>query len=49
MTVGFYRSNIQFVIGIFVGGIAGYYGGKVDIMLMRIAEVVGSLPFIPLP
>ena len=48
MTVGFIAVIIQFVIGIFVGGISGYYGGKVDILLMRLAEVVGSLPFIPL-
>ena len=48
MTVGFVSVIISLVIGIIVGGIAGYYAGKVDIILMRIAEVVGSLPFIPL-
>lgn len=48
MTVGFIAVIIQFAIGIFVGGISGYYGGKVDILLMRLSEVVGSLPFIPL-
>ncbi len=48
MTVGFVSVIISLVIGIIVGGIAGYYAGKVDIILMRVAEVVGSLPFIPL-
>ena len=48
MTVGFIAVIIQFAIGILVGGISGYYGGNVDILLMRLAEVVGSLPFIPL-
>ena len=48
MTVGFIAVIIQFVIGIFVGGISGYYGGKIDMLLMRLSEVVGSLPFIPL-
>ena len=48
MTVGFIAVIIQFAIGILVGGISGYYGGKVDILLMRLSEVVGSLPFIPL-
>ncbi len=48
MTVGFIAVIIQFAIGIFVGGISGYYGGKVDMLLMRLSEVVGSLPFIPL-
>jgi peptide/nickel transport system permease protein len=48
MTVGFVSVIISLVIGIIVGGIAGYYAGKIDIILMRVAEVVGSLPFIPL-
>ena len=48
MTVGFIAVIIQFAIGIFIGGISGYYGGKVDLLLMRLSEVVGSLPFIPL-
>lgn len=48
MTVGFIAVIIQFAIGILVGGISGYYGGTVDILLMRLSEVVGSLPFIPL-
>ena len=39
---------IQSIIGILVGGFAGYYGGKIDNILMRMAEVVGSIPFIPL-
>lgn len=48
MTVGFVSVIISLIIGIIVGGISGYYGGTVDILLMRLAEVVGSLPFIPL-
>ena len=48
MTVGFVSVIISLIIGIIVGGISGYYAGKIDIVLMRIAEVVGSLPFIPL-
>lgn len=48
MTVGFISVIIALIIGILVGGISGYYAGKLDIFLMRIAEVVGSLPFIPL-
>ncbi|MFI3253546.1 MAG: ABC transporter permease subunit [Eubacteriales bacterium] len=48
MTIGAVAVIIQSVIGIFVGGMAGFYGGKVDNFLMRLAEVVGSIPFIPL-
>jgi peptide/nickel transport system permease protein len=39
---------VQGFIGLLLGGISGYYGGKVDMFLMRMAEVVGSLPFLPL-
>lgn len=48
MTVGFVSVIISLFIGIIVGGISGYYAGSVDIFLMRVGEVVGSLPFIPL-
>lgn len=48
MTVGFVSVIISLIIGIIIGGISGYYAGKIDVFLMRIGEVVGSLPFIPL-
>ena len=47
MTIGAIAVIIQTIIGIIIGGIAGYYGGKVDNILMRLAEVVNSLPFLP--
>lgn len=30
-----------------LGGLSGYFGGKVDMLLSRVAEVVGGLPFLP--
>ena len=36
-----------FVVGTFLGIIAGYFGGWVDNIIMRISEVVGGLPFLP--
>lgn len=39
---------ISTIIGIIVGGISGYFGGKIDIIMQRIAEMVASLPFLPL-
>lgn len=48
MTVGFISVIISILIGILVGGLSGYYSGNVDIFLMRIGEVVGSIPFLPL-
>ena len=47
MTVGAISVVIATVIGVLMGGLAGYFGGKVDILIMRIAEIVGGLPFIP--
>ncbi len=48
MTIGAVAVIIQLLIGVMVGGAAGYYGGKIDNFLMRIAEVIGSIPFMPL-
>ena len=47
MTVGAISVIIATILGVLFGGIAGYFGGHVDIMVMRIAEIVGGLPFIP--
>ena len=47
MTVGAISVIIATILGVLFGGIAGYFGGKLDIVIMRIAEIVGGLPFIP--
>ncbi|NLA82511.1 MAG: ABC transporter permease subunit [Clostridiaceae bacterium] len=47
MLVGAIAVIIATIIGIVLGGIAGYFGGTVDIIIMRIAEIIGGLPFIP--
>ncbi len=39
---------ITFFLGILLGGISGYYGGKVDMLIQRVAEVLQSLPKVPL-
>ena len=44
LLVGFFASIIVLVIGMLVGSIAGYCGGKVDIIIMRIVDVIYSLP-----
>ena len=44
LAVGFFASIIVLVIGTLVGSIAGYAGGKVDLILMRIVDVIYSLP-----
>ncbi|MBE6769687.1 MAG: ABC transporter permease [Ruminococcaceae bacterium] len=44
LLVGFFASIIVLLIGMTVGSIAGYYGGKVDIVIMRIVDIIYSLP-----
>jgi len=44
LLVGFFASIIVLVIGMLVGSIAGYCGGKVDLVLMRIVDIIYSLP-----
>ena len=47
MTVGAIAVIISSFIGIVIGGISGYKGGKVDNLLMRLTEIVSSIPFLP--
>ena len=48
MTVGAISVIILGIIGVLIGGISGYYGGTADMLLMRLAEIVNSIPFYPL-
>ena len=44
LAVGFFASIIVLIIGMTVGSIAGYIGGKVDLIIMRIVDIIYSLP-----
>ena len=44
LAVGFFASIIVLVIGMVIGSIAGYCGGKVDLIIMRIVDIIYSLP-----
>ena len=48
MTIGAVAVIISTLIGIIIGGISGFFGGWVDIILQRITEIVASLPFLPM-
>ncbi len=48
LTIGLFGVAISFVLGIVIGGLAGYHGGWVDMALTRITEVLQSIPSIPL-
>ncbi len=44
LAVGFFASLIVLVIGLTIGSISGYAGGKVDLVIMRIVDMIYSLP-----
>lgn len=48
MFIGVISVLISTSIGVLVGLIAGFYGGRIDNLLMRFAEIVSSFPFLPL-
>jgi len=48
LTVGLIGITISFILGISIGGAAGYFGGIVDNVVQRIIEILRSLPELPL-
>ncbi|MBQ8162074.1 MAG: ABC transporter permease [Clostridia bacterium] len=44
LAVGFFASLIVLVIGLLYGSISGYVGGRTDLIMMRIVDVIYSLP-----
>ena len=46
LLVGFVATGVALVIGVSWGIIAGYFGGRVDSIMMRIVDVLYGLPFI---
>ncbi len=48
LIIGFVVVLIESLIGITLGGIAGYFGGWVDNLIMRVVDVVNCIPSMPL-
>lgn len=48
LTIGLVSVIISLVLGIFLGGISGYYGGAIDNTVQRLIEFIRSVPEIPL-
>ncbi len=44
LAVGFFASIIVLIVGMTIGSIAGYFGGKIDLIIMRIVDIIYSLP-----
>jgi oligopeptide transport system permease protein len=46
LMVGFVATGVALVIGVSWGIVAGYFGGRIDSIMMRIVDVLYGLPFI---
>ena len=44
LAIGFASAAINLVIGVLYGGISGYIGGKVDMIMMRIIDIIYAVP-----
>ncbi len=48
LTIGLVGVSISFILGMVIGGIAGYFGGLIDTVIQRMIEILQSFPQIPL-
>lgn len=46
LTIGLLATFVAISIGVFWGAASGYFGGKVDLVMMRVVDILYSLPFI---
>ncbi len=44
LRIGFISVSIALIIGVTIGAICGYFGGKVDILLMRVIDIFQAIP-----
>lgn len=47
MTIGAVAVIVSSIIAIIVGCLSGYFGGWVDMLLMRVTEIFSAIPFLP--
>ena len=48
LTIGIIGIALSFALALILGGLAGYYGGWVDMVVQRITEILKSFPHLPL-
>ena len=48
LTIGFVVIFLEAIIGICLGGLAGYFGGWVDQLIMRIVDILSCIPTLPI-
>lgn len=44
LTIGFISTGIAIIVGVFIGGLMGYFAGWVDLLGMRLVEIVSAIP-----
>jgi oligopeptide transport system permease protein len=45
LMVGIVATGVALIIGVTYGAVSGYFGGKVDVVMMRIVDIIYALPF----
>jgi len=48
LSIGVLGVLISFVLALAIGGVAGYFGGRIDAVIQRVTEVIRVVPIIPL-
>lgn len=48
MSIGLVGVTLSLIFGVILGGISGYYGGRIDNLIQRLIEVIRAVPTIPL-
>lgn len=48
LMIGFIVVILETIIGVILGGLAGYFGGKVDQVIMRIVDIFNCIPTLPI-
>ncbi|MDP3388177.1 MAG: ABC transporter permease [Eubacteriales bacterium] len=44
--IGLVAALVQTFLGILIGGVAGYFGGNLDLVIMRIVDILSGIPFL---
>lgn len=48
LTIGLVGVTLSLFLGVLLGGVSGYYGGGLDVVIQRVIEILRSIPTIPL-
>ena len=48
LLIAFAVSIVNIIIGVVIGSVAGYFGGSIDLIIERLSEIIGGIPFLAL-